>query len=92
VDWLNKLPESVIRAKALLTLEDDLKKLYLFERVGLFTSPDSISAQTKTDRPCSGIFIGPDLDPAEILQLTQEHLHPECHFPESGTEKETSSI
>ena len=82
VSWLDKLPISVIRAKALLTLEGDQKRLHLFERVGLFTSPKPISAQTKTDRPCSGIFIGPDLEPEEILKITREHLHPDCHFPE----------
>ena len=82
INWLDKLPASVIRAKALLTLEGDPKRLHLYERVELFTSPKPISAQTKTDRPCSGIFIGPDIDPEEILSLTKEHLHPDCHFPE----------
>jgi len=81
IDWLDRLPVSVIRAKALLTLDNDVDRLHLFERVGLFTSPNSISAQRKAERPCSGIFIGPDLDPEEILKLTQELLHPDCHFP-----------
>ena len=80
IDWLDKLPSSVIRAKALLMLEDDTDRLHLFERVGLFTSPNSISAQKKKERPSSGIFIGPDLDPEEILKLTQELLHSDCHF------------
>jgi len=81
VNWLDNLPESVIRAKALLTLKDDVDRLHLFERVGLFTSPNSVSAQRKTERPSSGIFIGPDLDPDKILKITQEYLHPRCHFP-----------
>ena len=88
INWLDRLPTSVIRAKALLTLEGDLKKLHLFERVGMLTSPESISAQRKRERPCSGIFIGSDLDPIEILTLTKEHLHPECHFPELETENQ----
>jgi len=88
INWLDRLPTSVIRAKALLTLEGDLKKLHLFERVGMLTSPEFISAQRKRERPCSGIFIGSDLDPIEILTLTKEHLHPECHFPELETENQ----
>ena len=82
VKWLDKLPVSVIRAKALLTLEGDSKRLHLYERVGLSTSPKPISTRTKANRPCSGIFIGCDIDPEEILKLTKEHLHPDCHFPE----------
>lgn len=85
VNWLDQLPESVIRAKALLILEGDLQKFHLFERVGLCTSPHPIQAQRRTDKPCSGIFIGPDLDPEAILKVTKEHLHPECHFPELKT-------
>jgi len=90
ISWLDKLPDSVIRAKALLTLEEDLKKIHLYQRVGLFTSPLPISAQIKTDRPCSGIFIGADIDPEEILSLTKEHLHPDCHFPELGDQSTTT--
>ncbi|MFT5632541.1 MAG: G3E family GTPase [Rubritalea sp.] len=82
VSWLDKLPASIIRAKALLTLEEDLNKIHLYQRVGLFTSPAPISAQIKTDRPCSGIFIGADIDPEEILSITKDYLHPDCHFPE----------
>ena len=81
IKWLDKLPASVIRAKSLLTLEGDPDRLHLYERVGMFTSPEAISNQVKNDRPCSGIFIGADIDLEEILTLTKEHLHPECHFP-----------
>lgn len=88
---LDKLPESVIRAKALVMLNSDTDRLYLYERVGLFTSPKPISAQRKGERPCTGIFIGPDLNPEEILKLTQEYLHPECHFPELIVETQEAS-
>jgi len=81
--WLERLPESVIRAKALLTLSTDIDRRYLYERVGQTISPDPISAQTNnTKAPCSAIFIGAELDPKELLQLTREYLHSECHFPE----------
>lgn len=82
VDWLRALPTSVIRAKALLILESDPDKRYLYERVGSFISPDPISGINNSEAPCSGIFIGADIDPLEILRTSQEILHPDCHFPE----------
>ena len=79
--WLEKLPSSVIRVKALLTLETVPNRRYLYERVGSVISPNQISVRSIDKVPCSGIFIGADIDPQEILQLTQEFLHPDCHFP-----------
>lgn len=81
--WLEHLPESVIRAKALLTLNTDANYRYLYERVGQTISPSPITVRDVGKVPCSGIFIGADLDPEEILRVTQKHLHPGCHFPES---------
>ena len=80
--WLEKLPASVIRAKALITLDTDADRRYLYERVGQVISPSPITVRAVDTVPCSGIFIGADLNPEEILRLTQEHLHPDCHFPE----------
>lgn len=81
IPWLEKLPDSVIRAKALMTLETDQDCRFLFERVGLEVSPNPIPVRRIGKIPCSALFIGPDLDPGEILELTREHLHPDCHFP-----------
>lgn len=81
--WLEKLPESVIRAKALVTLNTDPDCRFLYERVGKEVSPHPLTVRTITKVPCSGLFIGPDLQPDEILQHTREHLHPDCHFPKS---------
>jgi len=83
--WLEKLPASVIRAKALVTLtsDEDADRRHLYERVGMIVSPEPVSARTSKVAPCSGIFIGPDLEPEELLKLAQEYLHPECYFPES---------
>ena len=79
--WLEQLPESVIRAKALITITSDPDCRFLYERVGMKVSPNPIPVPKITKVPCSGLFIGPDLDPEEILQMTRELLHPDCYFP-----------
>lgn len=81
--WLEKLPESVVRAKALVTLNTDPDCRFLYERVGKEVSPHPLTVRTFTKVPCSGLFIGPDLQPDELLQFTREHLHPDCYFAES---------
>ena len=83
IPWLEKLPESVIRAKALVTLDTDPDCRFLYERVGQEVSHVPLVIRSITRAPCSGLFIGPDLQPDEILKLTREHLHPDCHFAES---------
>jgi len=79
--WLEQLPESVIRAKALLTLDSDPDCRFLYERVAMKISHNPIPVRHISKVPCSGLFIGPDLNPDELLQLTRETLHPNCHFP-----------
>lgn len=79
--WLEALPDSVIRAKALISLQSDLDCRFLYERVGSHISPTPIPVRSIDKIPCSGLFIGPDLQPREILELTREILHPLCHFP-----------
>ncbi|MDG1357508.1 MAG: GTP-binding protein, partial [Akkermansiaceae bacterium] len=81
-NWLERLPESVIRAKALISLGEGAEHRYLYERVGQVISPSPISMRAVAKVPCSGIFIGAELDPEDILRITQKHLHPDCHFPE----------
>jgi G3E family GTPase len=80
--WLKKLPASVIRAKALVAHPSEEGSRFLYERVGEIVSPSPIPVRVSEKVPCSGIFIGADLDPHEILSITREHLHPDCHFPE----------
>ena len=79
--WLEALPESAIRVKALLTVDPKSDRRYLYERVGMEISPHPIPVRSIDKIPCSGLFIGPDLQPDEILKLTREILHPCCHFP-----------
>lgn len=79
--WLEQLPSSVIRAKALVTLTTDPDCRYLYERVGMEISERPIPVRHFGRAPCSGLFIGADLKPDEILELTCKLLHPHCHFP-----------
>ena len=72
----------MIRAKALLTVRSDLGRRFLYERVGMKVAPRPIPVRSIDRVPCSGLFIGPDLRPDEILALTRKLLHPLCHFPE----------
>jgi len=81
--WLEQLPESVIRAKALVTLTSDPDCRFLYERVGMEVSPNPIPVPHIGKVPCSGLFIGSDLNPNGILKLSREILHPNCHFTKS---------
>lgn len=78
--WLNALPETVVRAKALLIHDDEPDCRYLYERVGQEVSPWPLTVRSLGKVPCSALFIGPDLDPEAILAQTRELLHPACHF------------
>jgi len=80
-NWIKRLPESVIRAKALITLTSERDRRILYERVGMEVTSHSIPWSHLSKAPSSGLFIGPDLNPDEILKLTRELLHPNCHFP-----------
>ncbi|MGJ8674183.1 GTP-binding protein [Rubritalea sp.] len=79
--WMALLPESVIRVKALVIIMGDPDVRYLYERVGMVVSPKPYLVRSVSRVPCSGLFIGPDLQPDVLLQITHEHLHPDCHFP-----------
>jgi len=79
--WLEQLPVSVIRTKALVTLTTDPDCRFLYERVGMEISPHPIPVRRISKIPCSGLFIGPDLHPVEILELTRKVLGSDCHFP-----------
>jgi hypothetical protein len=69
-----------MRAKALVEHPSDEDSRYLYERVGEIVSPSPIPVRVSKKVPCSGIFIGADLDPGEILRVSQEYLHPDCQF------------
>ena len=80
--WLEALPESIIRVKALLILTSDLDCRFLYERVGMEVSPTPLPVRSISKVPCSGLCIGPNICPEKILEITREKLHPLCHFPE----------
>ncbi|MDQ8192375.1 CobW family GTP-binding protein [Roseibacillus persicicus] len=79
--WLKALPETVVRAKALIEETSDPDGRYLYERVGDEIPSSPIPVRSISKVPCSGLFIGPDLQPDELLGLTRELLHPRSHFP-----------
>lgn len=83
--WLESLPKSVIRVKALVALDSDPSQRYLYERVGQEVSSNPLPVRTSPQVPCSGIFIGAEIDPDHILQQTKDKLHPDSHFAEPPT-------
>ena len=78
VDWLEALPDSVIRAKALTQTVSYPGTRHLFERVGTEVSPEPIAVPLREKVPSSAILIGAELYPDELLQLTRGLLHPDC--------------
>ena len=80
--WLTSLPESVIRAKALVTLVEQPGCRQLFERVGLDFLPEPLEVPISGKVPPSAICIGPQLDPDELLILAKEHFGPTVSIPD----------
>ena len=83
VPWLHALPDEIIRVKVLLKLTSDRESRFLYERVSGEIPSTPIPIREIARVPCSGIFIGPSLNPDEILRLTQDLLSGKCHFPKS---------
>lgn len=79
--WLAALPASVIRAKALVATDDEPEIRRLFERVGLEIMGDPFEVPISPRVPASAILIGPDLDPAALLEITRRELGAECDLP-----------
>ena len=76
--WLAALPPDVIRAKALVTVVGEPGVRRLFERVGLELMGDPLEVPISQKVPATGICIGPDLDPIEILALAIREFGAEC--------------
>jgi G3E family GTPase len=76
--WLAELPRSVIRAKALVTPEDEPGVRRLFERVGQETMGDPLEVPISPRVPPSAILIGPSLDPGALLEISRKHLGNHC--------------
>ena len=73
-EWLRALPESVIRAKLLMGVEERPDGRYLFERVGMEVSrfPQRVDLAAGVEN--SAILIGPDLSPVELEQSAIKFL------------------
>lgn len=76
--WLAALPDSVIRAKALVRTTEIPDYRMLFERVGTEISPEPFRVPIRDTVPSSAILIGPDLNPPELLETTRRILDPAC--------------
>jgi len=83
--WLAALPDSVYRAKALVSLVDSPEVRHLFERVAKDIMPDPQQVPISQRVPPSAILIGPKLDPTELLEISQTHFGPMAKFPEAPT-------
>jgi G3E family GTPase len=79
--WLASLPDGVFRAKALVSLNDEPGVRRLFERVGTEVMGEPLAVPISDRVPSSAICIGPDLDPAGLLELARKNFGHECHLP-----------
>ena len=66
--WLHKLPENIIRAKALIGVKGKPEYRYLFERVGTKICPYSQRVKLGKDGEHSAILIGPNLNIHDLEQ------------------------
>jgi len=82
-DWLQALPETVIRAKTLVTTPEKPGCRQLFERVGTDFLPEPIEVPISKNVPPSAICIGPKLDPQELLQLAIKHFGSNVTLPQN---------
>ena len=80
--WLEALPDSVYRAKALVSLVDSQEVRHLFERVAGDIMPHPLEVPISQRVPPSAILIGPNLNPAALLELSHQHFGPLAKFPE----------
>lgn len=82
--WLAALPDTVYRAKALVSLVDTPDVRHLFERVASDIMPHPLAVEISPRVPPSAILIGPKLDPAALLSLSQDHFGPLAKFAEKS--------
>ena len=80
VAWLATLPDSVVRAKALVRTLDQPRFRQLFERVGGDVCPDPIRVPIADRVPTSAILIGADLHPKALLESARCRLGESCEF------------
>lgn len=80
--WLAALPDSVYRAKALVSLVDSPEVRHLFERVAGDIMPHPLEVPISQRVPPAAILIGPQLDPAALLKLSHQHFGPLAKFPD----------
>ena len=89
--WLHALPDSVYRAKALISLVDSPDVRHLFERVAMEVMPHPLEVPISLRVPPAAILIGPKLDPAELLEISVNHFGPMARFPDEPAVPATHS-
>lgn len=77
---MDSLPDWVLRAKALVTIQDQPESRWLYEKVGAETSPSPILVYDLPNTPSSLMCIGPKLDPEALRRLVVFELGAEL-FP-----------
>lgn len=80
--FLSRLPDGVIRAKALVSVSGEPGVRRLFERVGAELMGDPLEVPVSDRVPASVICIGPDLDPEELLLIARREFGESCLIPD----------
>lgn len=80
--FLAALPAGVLRAKALVTVRGEPGTRRLFERVGGELTGDPLPVPISDRVPSSAICIGPDLDPAALLEGARREFGGTCQLPD----------
>ena len=80
--FLAALPAGVLRAKALVTVIGEPGVRRLFERVGAELMGDPLQVPISDRVPSSAICIGPDLDPAALLETARREFGRACQLPD----------
>lgn len=80
--WLAALPDSVYRAKALVSLVDSPEVCHLFERVAGDIMPNPLEVPISPRVPPAAVLIGPSLNPTALLEISHQHFGLLAKFPE----------
>jgi len=80
--FLAARPAGVLRAKALVTVIGEPGVRRLFERVGAELMGAPLQVPISDRVPSSAICIGPDLEPAALLESARREFGRACQLPD----------
>ncbi|WP_169334279.1 CobW family GTP-binding protein [Rubritalea marina] len=78
--WFKSLPESVMRAKALITPTQPGDRRLLYERIGMQMPPKPYTVSMRYKVPSSAVLIGPDLDLEALAQSARSMVGDACEL------------